>query len=162
MHKHEVIIRLAKPKDAPFIATLAHELAASEGRISDTSESSILDAAFSETAACRFLVVEIDEFVVGTVMFYGGYDLEHAQKGLHLGDIIITQPYQRQGLGTRLMHYLIYLARAEGYQWISWTVLPSNHAALAFYHKIGASEIKIRFMAMGSHRMDNLLAHASL
>jgi ribosomal protein S18 acetylase RimI-like enzyme len=162
MHKHEVTIRPAKAEDALSIAALAHELATSEGRTSYTTESSILEAAFSASPSVRFMVAEHNNFVIGMVMFYEGYDLEHAQKGIHLGDIIVTKTYQKQGIGTKIMHYLAHTVRSEGYHWLSWTVMQSNAAAHQFYKKLGAANIDVQFMAMGASGLDKILLHAEL
>lgn len=162
MHKHEVTIRPAKAEDALAIAALAHELARMEGQHSATTPHAVLSSGFSDSPACRYLVAEHDGLVVGMVMFYAGYDLVDAQCGLHLGDIIITQSYQHQGIGTRLMQHLAHIALSENYHWMSWTTKRSNKKAITFYTKLGAQPIDIQFMGIGGKGLKHLLASAQL
>jgi ribosomal protein S18 acetylase RimI-like enzyme len=154
MHKHEVIIRPATSHDAPHLARLAQELAASEGLQSLATTDTILRDGFDEPQRCRYLVAcDQQHGIVGMVMFYHGYDLQSAAHGLHLGDIIVSNTHQRHGIGSQLFHALCRTARQEHCAWISWTLLPSNRPARRFYQKMGAVSIEVEFMALGQQMM---------
>lgn len=156
MYKHEVTIRPAISNDAAAIAMLAQELTAFEGRTTLTTTETVVRDAFGSAPACRYLVAETEGKVIGMCMFYAGYDLQSAVRGLHLGDIIISKYYRGNGIGTQLFKQLCNVALHESYAWISWTLLANNSSAHNFYTKLGAIDVPVRFMAMGRNIMQKL------
>ena len=157
MYKHEVTIRAAIPEDAPFMAALAAELAAHEGESSRTTTDTIIRDGFGDAPRCRYIVAAQHNTVIGMCMFYQGYDLVSANSGLHLGDIIVTKHHRGKGIGQLLFQELCNIAKAESYAWMSWTLSSNNQTAHAFYKKMGAVDVPVKFMAMGQTMMSLLV-----
>jgi GNAT superfamily N-acetyltransferase len=61
--------------------------------------------------------------------------------------IVIRDEFQGMGIGSKLMDYLITLARREGLRKIRLTVLADNYRAIKFYEKFGFK--KTRFIREG-------------
>ena len=51
--------------------------------------------------------------------------------------IEITDPFQRQGLGTRLLQLLVDIGRQEGLERIFGYILPDNYSMLQLAKKVG-------------------------
>ena len=56
--------------------------------------------------------------------------------------IVIRDEFQGMGIGSKLMDYLITLARREGLRKIRLTVLADNYRAIKFYEKFGFEKTK--------------------
>ena len=61
--------------------------------------------------------------------------------------IVVRDDFQGMGVGSRLMHYLIILARREGIKRVRLTVLADNYKAIKLYEKFGFK--KTRFIKEG-------------
>lgn len=62
----------------------------------------------------------------------------------HLLNLSIAAEWQRQGLGTELLRFVVKLARDAAAERIFLEVRPSNAAALALYRRAGFREIGVR------------------
>lgn len=62
---------------------------------------------------------------------------------LHIGNIAIDTPFQRRGIGSRLLIILLGLARAKGIDRVTLEVRASNTTAISLYHKFGFKEVAI-------------------
>lgn len=60
---------------------------------------------------------------------------------MHVTNIAVRLEFRRQGIGGRLLAYVIELARASDCEWVYLDVRPSNSAALGLYEKYGFKEI---------------------
>ncbi len=74
----------------------------------------------------------------------------------HLLNLSITEGWQRRGLGSELLRFIIKLARDYAADKIYLEVRPSNVAARALYGSAGFSEIATRrgYYPEGEHRED--------
>ena len=82
----------------------------------------------------------------------------------HVLNIAISQDWQRQGLGRRMMQHLIKVAREYRAQMMFLEVRPSNVSALHLYEDIGFNEIATRRAYYPAHdgREDALLMGLAL
>jgi ribosomal-protein-alanine N-acetyltransferase len=85
---------------------------------------------------CR--VVEVDGEIVGYgIMSYGAGEA-------HILNICIRRDLRGQGIGRRLMHYLLERARAAQMHDVFLEVRPSNPTAISLYASLGFSQIGTR------------------
>lgn len=103
-------------------------------------------------------VVEFGSHLVG----YGVLMLAAGEA--HVLNVAIGADWQRQGLGRRLMQYLIKVAREYAAEMMFLEVRPSNRAARALYEDIGFAEIATRRHYYPAHdgREDALLMGLAL
>lgn len=155
-YKQEVAIRPARKSDAHAIMRLLHELAAGEQRHCLQTAQTVAHDLLGKDSCMRVLVAAAHKELVGVLCYYPGYDIESASHGNHLADIIVTKAWRGRGVGTLLMQEVAQRTLAEGGQWLSWTALKNNRAAIAFYKAHGAQTIGLTFMAMGATGLKEL------
>jgi ribosomal protein S18 acetylase RimI-like enzyme len=149
-------IRMAQVPDYPAIVVMLSELAAEEGGIC------LLDVPALGTQLChhqpelRIVVAEIESKLIGCLIAYPGFDVLSATRGLHLSDIFVKTSHRQQRVGTLLLAHLSHYGLQHGLEWVSWTVMHSNHGARYFYETLGAVAVDVDFMAMGATSMRQL------
>lgn len=151
-------IRAGVESDIPAIVGLLDALNRLEG-YSTVTDAVMLRAALFGSArevALQSLLVEVVEQVVGVMLYYPGYDTLSASYGYHLADMVVEKNYRRKGSGTLLMQALAKKTLAEDKQWISLTVLKQNHAAQAFYGRLGMTQVNTDFYAIGKQALAQL------
>ncbi|MCA1605089.1 MAG: GNAT family N-acetyltransferase, partial [Acidobacteria bacterium] len=62
--------------------------------------------------------------------------------GVHLENLFVRPEHRRCGHGLALLRELARLCVARGYPRLEWEVLDWNESTLAFYHSIGAVDLK--------------------
>ncbi len=80
------------------------------------------------------LIAETSNQIVGTAIYYTGYSTWKGRM-IYLEDLIVTENFRQQGIGSLLFQELILLADQRNIQQIKWQVLSWNEPALAFYAK---------------------------
>ena len=95
---------------------------------------------FNDSLANGYLckVYEAANSIVGYVVLMPALD------EAHLLDISIAAAYQRMGLGKKLLHEMLSLAREMKFARVLLEVRASNVAALALYRKRGFGQIGLR------------------
>jgi len=78
----------------------------------------------------------------GEVAAYGGF--WRAVDEAHFTNVAVAPPWQRQGLGRRLVQELLDLAKRQGCLRATLEVRPSNEAALALYQAQGFKAVAMR------------------
>lgn len=63
---------------------------------------------------------------------------------IHLLNLSVAQPWQRQGLGRRLLGFLLEQGKADGLHRMLLEVRPSNERALHLYRALGFQQIGLR------------------
>ena len=63
---------------------------------------------------------------------------------VHLLNLSVAQPWQRQGLGRRLLAFLLEQGKADGLHRMLLEVRPSNLGALSLYRALGFQQIGLR------------------
>lgn len=144
-------IRAATHSDLTAIADLLLELSRAEGGTTAIGEEELAQAMFAPDARVQLyaLVAEREGAILGTILYYWGYDVSTASDGIHLADMIVTQAAQRQKIGSKLYTALARQCLAQGGQWISLTALKSNATAKKFYRNQGMKQIAVDFFAIG-------------
>lgn len=131
----EFTIRKADASDIPFMAQLAKE----EPNAAQWALQQYRNI-FAVTSPQRIALVMQDNstflmgFIVGRCL---GEEWE-------VENIVIAAAQRKHGLGTRLLQEFMRQAKSEGAHSIGLEVRESNHAAQAFYRKLGFSEISRR------------------
>ena len=83
----------------------------------------------------------------------------------HILNVCVAPASQGQGLGRRMLEYLLDLASVGRVDTVLLEVRPSNHAARALYDTVGFNEIGLRrayYPAQGSDREDALVLAKAL
>ena len=151
-------IRPATAHDVDAIAALLTELNRAEGQGVVAEAHAIVQALFADEREVNVnALVAVDaEKVIGTLLYYAGYDTFSASIGFHLADMVITESHRRQGVGRALVRALGQRALAEGTAWISLTALKHNTAAQAFYRTLGMTQVSVDFFAFGKQAITQL------
>jgi len=136
-----VLIRALKPEDRDsFIAaigrttaqTLYRRLFAVKRGFTDEEEAFFLNVDFVSHVALISLVEESGQLVIA-----GGARYFVTKPGQGEVAFTVVDKYQRQGIGTALMHHLTLIARESGLQELIAQVLPENLAMLKTFERSG-------------------------
>lgn len=132
-------IRRALREDCPRLLELVKELALFEKaphEVTVTLEE-FENTGFSTQPVWWAFVAEENENIVGFALYYIRYSTWKGSR-MYLEDIIITEEYRSQGIGTLLFDRLIEEAKERNLHGISWQVLDWNESAIEFYQKYNA------------------------
>ena len=140
-------IREATRDDADAIGTLAGEFAEYLRSLGDTADFSFnadtyLRDGFGDSPAFRGLVVEINNEVVGYLLYHPGYDGDLAVRTLYIVDLYVRPANRRQGAGRALMKKAGEICASAGGKRLFWSVYSPNRPALDFYERLGAQYLK--------------------
>ena len=154
-----VIIRTATPADVAAMAELLSELNHEEENDVIADAGAITAALFGDARAVAVsaLVAVSGNTIVGTLLYYPGYDTLSASYGHHLADIIVTKTARGHGTGKALLQALAKLTLDEKKQWVSLTVLKRNDVAHEFYRALGMTQVSVHFFAAGEKALGALL-----
>lgn len=86
----------------------------------------------------RCFVAETEGKIIGFASFFFAY-YSWSGKALHLDDLYVTEPYRKQGIGKKLLHAVIDLAKTESCKKVRWQVSKWNQNAIEFYQQMGAT-----------------------
>lgn len=125
-------LRLAKPADAARIALMSRDL------VEHGLPWSWNGARVAKHVRCPDSVV----LTAWVERRLAGFAIMHFRdESAHLHLLAIDSGFQRLGIGCRLIEWLEKSARVAGTFIVSLEVRASNHAARAFYRKLGYTEI---------------------
>lgn len=93
---------------------------------------------FGERAAFAGVVAEVDDAVVGYVLYHDGYETDRGRRLVHLIDLYVHKGARRRGVGRALMQRVAELGRDRGAEIVFWSVYKPNTLASAFYERVGA------------------------
>jgi hypothetical protein len=93
---------------------------------------------FCATPLAHVLVAEQGGSAVGYLMYHFGYWPADAAPSLHVVDLFVRPAARKQGVARALMEEALAVVRQRGGQRLLWTVWDQNHAAIAFYQRLGA------------------------
>ncbi len=130
-------IREIREDDFPTLIQLFNEFALFE-KLPDKMQNSV-ERMISEKAYFHGFVAvsELDEIVGYVTYFYAYYTW--VGKSMYLDDLYVLQKYRGSGIGTRLIHTIIDLAKSNGCHRLRWQVSGWNHPAIGFYENLGAT-----------------------
>jgi ribosomal protein S18 acetylase RimI-like enzyme len=156
------VVRDALPRDGERVAEMVHELAAHEGKSPGTfTAADFRRDGFGTVARFRCVVVEADGSVVGYASYYRAYDMTSATHGLHLLDLFVAPRARNRGCGTALLRAVGRRCAEAGGEWLCFHVRPRNARAAALYRRLGACDLKLRFMAFDAEAFAALQGHDS-
>ncbi len=135
-----LLIREAVKSDCPRLLELIAELALFEKAPEEVTVTlgEFEAAGFGKNAVWKAFLAEVDGFVVGFALYYVRYSTWKGCR-MYLEDLIITEAYRSQGIGTLLIKTLIKEALQKGFSGMLWQVLDWNEPAIGFYKKLNAS-----------------------
>jgi len=79
-----------------------------------------------------------EEFVIGFALYYIRFSTWKGQR-MYLEDLLVTESYRGQGVGTLLFDRLLTEAKEKNLNGLCWQVLDWNEPAIRFYKKYDAS-----------------------
>jgi len=131
MNTQDIILQLAKRSDAAMLASMSRDLieAGLGWRYRAQSVRALIDE--PETVA---LIARSGESLAGFgIMKFG-------DERAHLVLLAVQPPYQRHGIGRRIIHWLVESAATAGVASIHVELRARNAGAYAFYRAIGFAE----------------------
>lgn len=135
----DVVIRKGRKEDLLSLLELIRELAEYEKAPNEVTNT-IYDMerdGFGDRPVFGFYVAVYDEKIVGAAIFFYKYSTWKG-KCIYLEDLIVSESYRRQGIGTLLFEQMIRLCREEDAKRFEWQVLDWNFPAINFYKKYAA------------------------
>ena len=149
-----VSIRPLTTHDAADVERLYEQSAAHHRSLGDQSDfrfdaDAFLRDGFGENPAFKGIGAEFDGTLVGYLLYAFEYDTDRASRYLFVLDLLVDESVRQQGVGRALMNGASALCRDAGCRELVWAVHEKNVAALSFYHRLGAEEIRdLRFMRL--------------
>ncbi len=132
-------IRRGTVEDLQAILDLIVELAIyekAEHEVENSIEQMKLDG-FGERPVFDFFVVEENEMIVGTAIYYFRYSTWKG-KALYLEDLVVSEKHRGKGYGKALLDAIVKQAKSDNCKQVRWQVLDWNEPAINFYNSIGA------------------------
>ena len=143
------LIRPARAEDMAALARLIEDHAAYEGlplAAGFQRQEALAALAFGEEAKINLWVVTHHQRPVGYMSATVDHSTWSAAPFVYLDCLYLAEAVRGQGLGRRLMAVLEAFALSRGCARIEWQTPPDNALGLAFYRRIGATELpKARF-----------------
>lgn len=155
------LVRPARLDDGRRVCALAAGLSAHEGQPPPCfTEIEFRRDGFGSRPAFTVLVAELDgaasRGLVGYALYYPGYDIESATRGVHLADLYVVPAARRLGVGRALMAATARRVRQDGGRWMAWLAYRGNADALAFYNRLGGNQPDAVCFDMGPQALDRL------
>lgn len=133
-------IRRATREDCPRLLELINELAVYEKAPGEVTVnlSHFEESGFGPNPVFWAFVAEVNEVIVGFALYYIRYSTWKGQR-MYLEDILVTESWRGQKIGSLLFDRLITEAKEKQLNGITWQVLEWNEPAIAFYKKYNAA-----------------------
>lgn len=136
----EVVVREARPADAPLIHAFIRELAEYE-KLVDAMTASPADIAgllFGPNPRAFCEIAEADGTPVGFSLWFYNVSTFVGRLGIHLEDLYVRPSARGLGAGKALLARLARRCVEEGLGRLEWQVLDWNAPAIAFYDSLQA------------------------
>jgi ribosomal protein S18 acetylase RimI-like enzyme len=150
--EHKLFIRVATRDDAEAIGALAQQFAEYLHGLGDSTDfrlnaETYLRDGFGANPAFSGLAAELDGRVLGYLLYYFGYDSDHAERLMFVCDLYVHDSARRHGVGRALMQAAANICRDAGGSGLFWAVYHANKLAMDFYEKLGARYMEdVKFM----------------
>ena len=137
----DLVIRDARPTDAPAVAVLLGQLGypVSAGAVGQRVHR------LQASEADRVVVAELDPDVVGLASLHTSLALEFDEPAAKLSAIVVHKRYRRRGVGAALIAEMEAEARRRGCCLIFLTTAERRDDAHVFYRRVGFVETGRRF-----------------
>lgn len=140
-------IRRLRETEHELLATAIQLLVPAEDRRNNVNRAAHLQQALADRT-CYFIVCLLDALPVGYLSAYRFPDVENADFHVYLFDIIVAEPYWRQGIGGGMIEVLKQQCRADNVSriWVGTAI--DNQAAQRLYERTGAqkSETSVEYI----------------
>ncbi|MGL5648117.1 MAG: GNAT family N-acetyltransferase [Clostridium sp.] len=135
----ELRLRQARVEDTKIILELICEIAKYEKMLDRViaTEESIKDSIFFKKEA-EVLLVEVNEKVIGYVLYFFNYSTFLGRSGFYLEDIYIKEEYRKKGYGKEIFKVIGKIAYEKGCHRMEWSCLNWNTPSIEFYKNLGA------------------------
>lgn len=136
LDKVAVNVRHARREDCPRMLELIQELAVYEKAPDEVTVTlaHFIETGFGEAPVWWAFVAEAESKIVGFALYYIRYSTWKGKK-MYLEDIIVTEEWRGQGIGSLLMERLIEEAAVKQFNGMTWQVLHWNEPAIRFYER---------------------------
>ena len=139
-------IRVANEDDADQVVGLYREFTQYLQALGDSTDARLTAEfyrrdGFGENPAFFGLVAELENEVVGYLLYHFGYDTELAARVIYIIDLYVTQRHRMQGVAASLMAAAESISRDHEVVEILWSVYKLNPRAREFYEKLGGKPI---------------------
>ena len=154
MHLQGLHIRPIKPQDSSQIELLYQQSAKHLKSLGDTSEflfdgQIYLRDGFGDNPAFFGIVAELNENLVGYLLYNYFYDTDQASRIMFILDVLVDQNHRQKGMGQALMQDAKRIATKQGAKHLFWAVYKHNSLAENFYTKLGAEKVEeVFFMTL--------------
>lgn len=133
----DITIRPVEEKDFPQIVDLFSEFALFE-KMPDKMANSV-DRMIAERDFFNcFVAVSSDDGIIGYATYFFAY-YTWIGKSLYMDDLYVKPEFRGNGVGSRLIKQVVYLAMDSGCHKLRWQVSQWNEPAIEFYKSLGAS-----------------------
>jgi ribosomal protein S18 acetylase RimI-like enzyme len=132
------LVREAKNSDAAMIVQLIGELAATGGEHSPITEAYV--AKYLASPVSRILLAEVQGQIAGLLSYSLRPDLYHAGDSCLVEELIVSEMFRGQGIGSALLMALMTRLEAAGCAEVSVSTMPDNVQAIHFYQKHGLTD----------------------
>jgi GNAT superfamily N-acetyltransferase len=135
-----LIIRPARPGEAPLVFALVRELAEYEKlqHEVDATEAMIDAALFGPQPSVFADIAEWNGEPVGFALWFRNYSSFRGRHGIYLEDIFVRPAFRGKGIGKALLAQLARRCVQEGWTRLEWAVLDWNTPSIEFYKAQGA------------------------
>lgn len=137
----DLIVRRAKPADAPVLVQLVRQLNERQGNPPGpfTVAAAKRDV-FGKSPRVDALVAVLDGEVVAYAFLIPAYDSAAAARGMIVTDMHVTPPARARGVSLAMMEACAAHATAQGASYLSWMSKAWDVEEQAFYGKVSAAE----------------------
>ena len=134
------MIRPAVADDVPAILELIRGLAIYEklGDLVVARADDLREHLFGARPFAECLIAEDGGTAVGFALFFHNYSTFRGRPGIYLEDLFVRPEYRGEGHGKALFAELARIAFERGCEFLQWSVLDWNTAAIDFYVRLGA------------------------
>lgn len=144
----DIRIDFASPEDLPHLADLLAELFALESDFAPDRAKQLagLRLILDNPSLGRLFVLRVDGRVAGMANALVTVSTAEGGRVLLLEDVIVSARQRGGGLGRRLVEHVFDWARAQGMSRVTLLADQANHAALAFYERLGFAPSAMRVL----------------
>jgi GNAT superfamily N-acetyltransferase len=150
----DLTTRPCTPADANTVAALYQQSAAYLRSLGDSSSfrfdaKAFVRDGFGEQPAFEGILAELDNKVVGYLLYTFTYDTDRTMRILYVLDLLADEKARGQGVGRKLMERAKDIAKDRGARELMWAVYKNNKGAEEFYKHLGAERLEdIFFMTL--------------
>jgi len=138
--KNEIIIKPATKEDVPLILSFIKKIAEYEKLLHEVTatEEILRESLFGNKPSAEVIFAYADTKPVAYAIYFYNFSTFIGKKGLYLEDLFVLPEFRGEGIGKKMLLYLINKAAKENCGRMEWAVLDWNESAINFYKSLGA------------------------